>query len=430
MTRICRAQFEADDILESQIICGQERDTSDRSESRVESEGADQTSDTPMATSPSGFSVFTWRLPDWVNFSYSPVRHRIHPPVQRPPNPFAPRRSAFSRLNSISLSPSGIGRQNVDATAAPQGDNAQDHQQSQRTPGDIVDTPAARKSNVPELQGPVVPHPPPVPWDDQWNRDLPYDNPYYTHAISNTLWLPRNPFGILDLDDTVDLRTSLTTDPQTGQLGTWFGYPDKASPRPTSLASNASENLPRVPLRRQYTGTEEIGLPLAIARRVQALENEDGVEQTSPRRPSIFSARRPSSGEKVLIRRPSDTTVTSRSLNRARSSPILSASETPRIHYSIPVEPEPAAQPEVRAQVDFINPSRPFAIASGSRLSLPPQPLSRAQTLTTQEAVTGEVVAEEEAALEDQLKEEQEEAEKGSRSKNHWLTSWMFSKER
>ena len=60
------------------------------------------------------------------------------------------------------------------------------------------------------------PHP---PWDDNSLPDQPYQNPYYVLPIKDALWLPMNPIGTLDLDMTVTMSVSLTSEPGAGRLG-------------------------------------------------------------------------------------------------------------------------------------------------------------------------------------------------------------------
>ncbi|KAJ8583974.1 hypothetical protein M405DRAFT_697666, partial [Rhizopogon salebrosus TDB-379] len=65
-------------------------------------------------------------------------------------------------------------------------------------------------------------HPPLAAWDDEPRHDIPYDYPYYTKPITNVLWLPRNPLGLPNLDDTVGFYGALTSEPGAGHAGHWF----------------------------------------------------------------------------------------------------------------------------------------------------------------------------------------------------------------
>lgn len=71
----------------------------------------------------------------------------------------------------------------------------------------------------------VVPHPPLAPWEDipPYQRMRGYsDQPAYTDDYDDFLWLPRDPLSTLDLDDTVEMRLSLTTSAGgSGRIGDW-----------------------------------------------------------------------------------------------------------------------------------------------------------------------------------------------------------------
>ena len=72
--------------------------------------------------------------------------------------------------------------------------------------------------SVPKMYALVQPHPPTKPWDDIPRHDK---NPCYGSKIDGFLWLPRNPLGKLDLDDSVELRRAVTTEAGGGGLGEW-----------------------------------------------------------------------------------------------------------------------------------------------------------------------------------------------------------------
>jgi hypothetical protein len=67
----------------------------------------------------------------------------------------------------------------------------------------------------------IRPHPKTGPWDDAPRYDIPYQNPAYTCRIDDFLWLPRNPVGKLNLDDTVEMRKAIRTEEHLGALGEW-----------------------------------------------------------------------------------------------------------------------------------------------------------------------------------------------------------------
>ena len=70
------------------------------------------------------------------------------------------------------------------------------------------------------------------PWEDipPYPRSRGYsDQPAYTDDYDDFLWLPRDPLSTLDLDDTVEMRLSLTTSTGgSGKIGDW--PPDKEDP--------------------------------------------------------------------------------------------------------------------------------------------------------------------------------------------------------
>jgi hypothetical protein len=149
----------------------------------------------------------------------------------------------------------------------------------------------------------VQPHPPTKPWDDAPRHDIPYKNPAYVSPLDNFLWLPRNPLGKLDLDDSVELRRAITTERGGGGLGEWVDETPLVSDEsvmhgsesvvaapgtlpipgaPLNLSVVSSEGLRRrgsvfsavsgsgsgANPGRHLTGTEEIVLPPGIRARV------------------------------------------------------------------------------------------------------------------------------------------------------------------
>ena len=161
----------------------------------------------------------------------------------------------------------------------------------------------------------VQPHPPTKPWDDIPRHDIPYKNPCYGSKIDGFLWLPRNPLGKLDLDDSVELRRAITTEAGGGGLGEWVDETPLVSNgavvdgSESSLAAPGTLPIPNahvtvegreVPKRqmsgmsamsgftyatlspgRHLTGTEEIVLPPGIKARV--LHEEYGFKRLGRR---------------------------------------------------------------------------------------------------------------------------------------------------
>ena len=197
--------------------------------------------------------------------------------------------------------------------------------------------------------------------------------------------------------------------------------------------------MPPTPLP-EVDGTEEIDLPLVIAKRVQAKESD--VESTlRPRKSSLFlrkpsgdkgSSIGPSSPLPSSMRRPTVTErpnfASFRSFSaeapstRARSSSTLPISRPTIARARSPADQELGVRPDAHAQADFV-----AANPSASRVSLSVPKLSRTQNVSAAQAIFHEVLEEERRALNDRLEEETAEATK-SQSTKSWLTSWMFKK--
>lgn len=452
---MCRAQFEVDDIAEAAVLCN--RSPVDlRGEGDQDSDEAahvnEQEANRLIKWSPPDNSVLTWKLPAWVNFSYRTMHRRSQFPQQRPPNPFRPQNQT--------LDSSSRNHVTEECCEGPSTHLSPDDAFPWKKPTSQsrADTKVKQiNATLTDISGPVIPRPPPIPWDDQENVDLPYDNPFYTRTIDNSLWLPRDPTGILDLDDTVDLKKSITVEVSAGALGTWLGLAETSSPaelsdtwRPKTLTPEDRPTLtPRMPssprtpqsfLQRRPSlpdvdGTEEIDLPIVIAKRVQA--KEEGVEQTlRPRRSSIYHRKGNVADKSSTIstpgrRRPSfldlPTTTTGSfsdgNAGRARSGSTLSALQIPGLHRTLTsANAEFGERPDAHAQADFV-----AANGSASRISLAPPKPTRAGNVSTQQAIFHELLAEEQQEFQDRVEAEQVETIKATTNKS-WLTSWMFKK--
>lgn len=456
MTRMCRAQFEADDIAEAAVLCN--RSPVDiRNEADQDSDEAanvnEQEANRLIKFSRRDNSVLTWKLPAWVNFSYKTMHRRPQFPQQRPPNPFRPQNQTLLPRDSSSRNHvTEECREGPSTHISP--DDAFPWEKPTSQSRD--DTKVKQiNATLTDISGPVISRPPPIPWDDQENVDLPYDNPFYTRTIDNSLWLPRDPTGILDLDDTVDLKKSITVEVSAGALGTWLGLAETSSPaelsdtwRPKTLTPEDRPTLtPRMPssprtpqslLQRRTSlpvidGTEEIDLPIVIAKRVQA--KEEGVEQTlRPRKSSIYHrkgnvtdkssiASTPGRRRPSLLDLPTTTIGSDGNIGRARSGSTLSALQIPGLHRTLTsANTEFGERPDAHAQADFV-----AANGSASRISLAPPKATRSGNLSTQQAIFHELLAEEQQEFQDRVEAEQVETIKATTNKS-WLTSWMFKK--
>lgn len=455
---MCRAQFEKQDSLEADALCNKQRvqepnegdQTSSDEEARIatsnqEGNGLIQ----HHYRQPQILSPFkTWKLPDWVNFTYSSVHHRAHQPQRRPPIPFGPNERSFSRLRSMSMD-----QQTLTQSIKPANEGSSLRPEIKSTER-INRPPRPRLRPSLPVSKPVVPHPSPITWDDQSIPDLPYDNPFYTRAIDNVLWLPCNPCGLLNLDDTVDMKMSLTVEVAAGQLGTFpTGLLERISPGETSqissrpMTSSSETATSPVSFARELLdvdGTEEIELPVAIAKRVQA--GEADVEHVArPQKVSSYRGKLTSAAKSTLSlvsgpgrgRRPSLLGPPTPSLlsadgdeygGRDRKPSIMSALQLPHALQRVKSsDHEMGSRHEAQSSANTV----PIN-ASTSRTSLaPPDNLvirpSRSQNLSTSNAIFREVLAEEEDAKQHYILEEQTEATKSQTNKS-WWTSWMFRK--
>ena len=484
MTRMCRAQYERDDILEADILCnGHHREGSRLQDPEAQDligDISEESSAHDASKSPHrGAHFLTWKLPAWVDFSYSSIHQRTKATQRRLPNPFGPHPDADKEPEATSSAPLAIhetkriGLSPLSASPEPESPTEVVTKVTpDGYPWNMPETTTTRDPGVMNLRHdtvatsrPVIPHPPPAPWDDQAFVDLPYDNPFYIRTIDNVLWLLRNPMGVLNLDDTVDLRVAISVEVPAGRLGTWLGLDETASPEEQIPPAGPSGDLtPRLTAQRSpflapvgapeiVDGTEDIDLPAVIARRVKA--KEGGVAQAvRPRRSSVLprkatggtgamslslQQRRPTLSD-ADAERPSFAATVGRAAGagtalslptvagRARSASYVSALTlgTPTPPAEVPravstAADEFGARPDAHAQADFV-----AANISSSRLSLGGAPrLARSQNVSTATAIFHEVLEEERAALRDRIEEEASEATKMQQTKS-WLTSWMF----
>lgn len=459
ITRLCRAQYEDDDIAEANIVCRMVDYRNDNAANL--GSDVDLTNGEAMRIDPRDRTLDrltqkfrTLRLPAWINFSYSTIPHRARHTHRRrhiPFGPHGPQSSSFGRLGWL--------------------ENAGNSGEALSPPPEPVFSKPMQASPIGEDQnplavdslpcGPVSSHSPMVAWDDNSHVEVPYHNPYYTRAISDVLWLPRDPFGIVDLDETVDLRVSLTSEPNAGRLGEWHGHsPPPASPLPLPGSPLPTVFIPSISDTpddrrsilvsspgRQYTGREDIELPSGIASRVANLENEDDVEQTPrERRPSLFDRRNSSNKdrESIVSVRPQSRRKSTLDIQRPpplnlRSSSISGEQDSrlaPSYAFASPSQQRARStstimqiRPDAHAQAALAQ--SPLAPANLSQANLPQSSdhadVAQTRLVTTQEAVLHEVIAEEQEAAEERLRAEQVEADHAN-GKRSWLTSWIYAK--
>ncbi|KAI0755185.1 hypothetical protein C8Q80DRAFT_1093766 [Daedaleopsis nitida] len=440
MTRYCRARFERDDVSEAELICGTGQATEELLEAAAPVDGGENRR-TDLEAKLSGGStaeVWPWRLPLKLNFAYASIASRPRRNQRHHPNPFGPAR------RSDSTDPLNI-------ASSPVEDSPDRRPALETWRENSGEAEAVVRTESPQQEetrtAAVTKHHPHCAWEDESSPSHTYDNPYYTREIDNFLWLPRDPLGLLNLDDTIDLRMSLTSQPGAGRLGAWREEDfieietGLSLPLATSFGSideeAESEHLSSL---RRLDGTEQIQLPPAIASRVESSREEE-IEKApihrrqSKRRRSSQSTTRSQLG----LGRPSTFDVGSAgyrstsfgsgsqaSSRRAPSSFWLPLSDARRRNRAASMDHElglgrPRQMPtySARSALSISDPASP----QSSPLVYPHG--SSSKIISVQEAVYGVAIAEEEDAAED-VKAHEEEQEEQAQQPKSWLTSWMF----
>ncbi|EMD39889.1 hypothetical protein CERSUDRAFT_112144 [Gelatoporia subvermispora B] len=444
MTRFCRARFERDDVVEAEIVCG----IANAPDDLIDDAGpidsicmADGGRDTD-AILPERHTKKMEVWPSWLSLKTSlayatlPRRRRRTP---RQPIPF--KTSSEQPTNEAPQASTSATAFRRDDSAIP-------------PPNTIDEIPRQQLCASPEGEEPprlhVTRHPPHPAWDDESSPNHAYDNPYYTRPVDDVLWLPRDPLGILDLDDTVDVHVSLTSQPSAGSLGAWgheeylssgFSVPFGAS------TTSFNDDFSFTSQLRYLDGHEEIDLPADIATRVNSVEKEPDVETTSTiRRRQTRLPRRKGSQLTVPtrlggIRRPSTFDVGSATNFRSFSlgvtppagtsgstSDLFTRSVTHRRNRSASVDCELGFQRDSHPRVGHLPRSSHSVVegptAASVRSAGTPGPSS---VISTRAAVVGEVIVEEQEAAQERMLEEEAEIEKANEPRS-WLTSWMFTK--
>lgn len=353
-----------------------------------------------------------WKeAPKGAQFNYASYPPRRQFNTQRPVNPFLTAEHESSLLRPEEKEGS---RQGLTLSEEPE--------QQQITPTSGSSPFGNRQFSKRTSNVVVTPHPPFPSWDDSPNLDQPYDNPYYTAPVENILWLPRNPFGQLDLDDTVDLHVTLTSQGNSGELDRWLEegegkeVPLSESPR-MSLVENAEaftqpvrtdsgrtgSSISKFRPQRQYTGMENISMSSVLAARANALEKENNDKR---RRMMVMRG----------IRKDLDDVNNNSKLREVVSLDTIDlAQRRPRLHSRTY---DPVHEPDLHAE------STPLR----ERIVLESPPVDGATSqnvIPLEEAVLSEVVAEEKHhALERIRREAMEKMHQGKYRPAWW--KWLF----
>ena len=128
--------------------------------------------------------------------------------------------------------------------------------------------------------------------DDESDPDHSYDNPYNSGPIRNSLWLPRNPCGLLDLDDTINLSRALTSSDNPGDLRSWIvgsrslpsDFQSLFSDHPPASMYGAppeSQTLSATVLRHS-SNNKEIAFPPNLAPSIHSIHSTNAHEVSPP----------------------------------------------------------------------------------------------------------------------------------------------------
>jgi hypothetical protein len=397
MTRICRAKFERDDLNEAMIICGCH--SHDIEAQTLDSKHDQKNGDVDVEHHPME-QPRTWRGPHTFPFSYATSPHAYRN-AQRRPIPFENAGTLYTPVRADS--PQAV-EYHAESIAC-----------DDQLPKDVRVVPPSEDSLI-SLR---PPHP---RWDDETDPDHPYDNPYYTKPIGNSLWLPRNPCGQLNLDDTVNLTKALTSTENAGVLGSWLVGPWQRSPLlrrdiQTSLPPESpleSSHKPPIAMRSRFSGNEQIVLPPRMASRIHSADIED--VPRFKRLPLPRSLRRTSDTDGAR-----NTRLGFGSYRPSYFGPSPHSASLPSRGWwkrSVSLDPRLAATgllPDAQAQVELLLSEEPA------------QARTETPTVTPAEAVAQEAIVEEQAAAEDRMMREEEEAEENTKEHPWWM-GWLFSR--
>ncbi|KIJ55842.1 hypothetical protein M422DRAFT_200178 [Sphaerobolus stellatus SS14] len=461
LTRMCRAKFIEADRAEDFIYSAPEHEAAvpnstieSRPQELVHSDVEKNGSQPGGFHTLSGFlpygsaKFWTWKMPRGVPFhyaSYPPQHNHKRPPLQRHGNaarrgpiPFGQNSEhSFTRNQSRQPSENREPATNVIGDA-----EKSDHHDV----GDIPHTPPAHGNGSADTAL-VTLHPPHPTWDDFPHLDRPYDNPIYVSPLDNFLWLPRNPFGKLDLDDSIDLHEVLTSEPGASKLGRWMNHTvleDGAQMVETPGEMNspeleASEGYVSPPSFRQshqssfqleqqrYTGNEQITLSSVLSSRATRNEAEDDIEDSGHLSPFIMSRRRrvtsdPNNNRKRISIHGRQTSVfPTEPLHR----PLTGSSQVSRFSsrpQSLSHLRDPVNLPDVQAQGEFV-------AALESQVEIPANAERSEEPLTAvpvRDAVVGEIIVEEREEALERIRKEENEQRSREAPKPSWWSGWLW----
>jgi hypothetical protein len=402
MTRVCRAKFERDDLDEAMIVCGLQDSQPPDVEAQSPSSHERKIGNSDARQSPVKQTRIsaTWRAPRLFPFNYTMSRPRARSNAKRCSIPF--------ENTGVHYAPVRV--ESVEAT-------------------DCRATVLAHttESNSDKSGSLVSPHPPHPRWNDESDPDHPYDNPYYSRPIKNSLWLPRNPCGLLDLDDTIDLSEALTSSERSGDLRSWIvGSRSLSSDFQSPLLEHSPRSMASVPpetLADTMSPNGEIVLPSHSASGVQSSNDQEVLQPE--RHSSIYRLREYNRPQTVTT----STTTSCPPINsfhserrpffdpstRSASLPIAGCGQSSTSRH-----PELA---EIAGKLTGVNHVSIELLTSSQRR--PRDRVAEASTVTLAEAVTREAMVEERKVMDEHMRKEEAEAEAEANAKTRKRPWWM-----
>lgn len=287
----------------------------------------------------------------------------------------------------------------------------------------------------------VVAYPGREPWDDAPDHTATYDNPYYKQEVPEYLWLPKNPLSELDMNHTIKMHRALTAEVASGDMAESVFLDDEAA------VGSIHDDRALNPFA-ELTGNESIALSPVILDRVDHGDMGDDLDLAEIGSTSTFS-RRPSAGT-YASRRRSSNAFRSFSAGMRRSAGLFIPMSPGRLRsHSVGVGVDPALQPNLNVQAQFLPSEARLAPPTLRRLAsalsvgrrsegrrshddTPVRPSRpRANTgasvaLSVREALLREVCEEERTATEERIRQELQESEQ--MTTHHKWTGWMYSK--
>jgi len=400
MTRVCRTKFERDDLNEAMIICGLQKSQPQEVEEQPPSNPDRKIDNVDAEHGPVKRSQI-WRAPRIFPFNYTTSPLHAHRNTQRRPIPFENTDICYAPVRAES----------------PQAIECLVHAES--------------KNGEPGPDSSLVSHRPPHPrWDDESDPDHPYDNPHYCKPIGNSLWLPRNPCDVLDLDDTVDLNKALTSSQSSGVLRSYIvnspslssDPPRSSSPEHSPVSVPSPSLQPPAPVQRSLSGNEVIALPPHVVSRIYSASIR-AVPQPKRRHTSYGwrERNRPSPSPSTTIHT-NDTTWPPVKFSQSEGHPHF---RPPHRSASLPVvgrhPPSTSLDPEIAEATGMLPDTQ-------AQVKLPAleHPAAKS-TISLAEAVAKEVRIEEEIAEEEDMKEEAEETEESTMRRPWWMRLFFSS---